>query len=336
MPTMSQRRNLSLAEYVEGILSYDRMIIGRAITLVESKQPTHRHLAQQLLGEILTATGKSHRVGISGVPGVGKSTFIERLGMMLLEQQHRVAVLAIDPSSSVRGGSIMGDKTRMPKLAADQRAFIRPSPSQGYLGGVHRNTRETMLICEAAGFDVILVETVGVGQSEIAVADLVDTFVLLQLAGAGDELQGIKKGIIEIADIIAINKADGANQLSAQRACAEYRHALQILTPADSAWKKSVLTCSSTEGIGISELWEEIKVHRRTLIDNGELQTKRQDQRRKWLWSMVEWELLEHLRKHPDVVSIANELEKEVVFGQMPPSLAAEQILKAFGLCFSQ
>lgn len=326
-----RRQRVSTEEFVQGILAGNRMVLARAITLIESNHPEHRHKAQAVLQGILLHTGRSHRIGITGVPGVGKSTFIESLGIRLIEQGHRVAVLAIDPSSSVRGGSILGDKTRMTQLSTHTQAFVRPSPSQGNLGGVHRKTREVMLLCEAAGYDVLLVETVGVGQSEIAVADMVDSFLVLMLAGAGDELQGIKKGILEVADVIAINKADGDNATQAKRAQQEYNRALHFVSPR-SLWTTPVLTCSAVEGSGVEEVWHTLQQHRQSLEEQGEFSRKRQQQRLAWLWSVVEQELFHHFKQHPDVAILIPALEQEILAGQLSPTLAAERLLRAFGL----
>jgi LAO/AO transport system kinase len=250
-----RRRELSVDDYVQGILSGNRAVLARAITLVESNSAAHQELAQQVLIEVLPHTGKAHRVGITGVPGVGKSTFIETLGTQLTNTGSKVAVLAVDPSSGISGGSILGDKTRMSKLSVDPNAFIRPSPTSGSLGGVNRKTRETSLLCEAAGFDVILIETVGVGQSETVVAEMVDFFLVLMLAGAGDELQGIKRGILELADMVAINKADGANETQARVARSEYASAIRYLKPVSQDWAPPVLTCCGLNGLGLPELW---------------------------------------------------------------------------------
>lgn len=332
MAKSTRRRKLSVEDHIQGVLSGDRMILARTITLVESNHAAHRHKAQEVLQGLLPHTGNAHRVGITGVPGVGKSTFIESLGMHLLEQEYRVAVLAVDPTSSVRGGSILGDKTRMTQLSTDPRAFVRPSPTQGSLGGVHRKTRETMLLCEAAGYDVVLVETVGVGQSETAVADMVDSYLVLMLAGAGDELQGIKKGILEVADIITINKADGDNAIPAKRARQEYARALHFMTTPRSSWKTKVLTCSGLQRTGVPEVWETLQAHRDQLEETGELDKKRQQQRRQWMWSLVEQELMLRLRQHNEVAALVPKLEQQVLSGETPPTMAAEQILQTFGI----
>lgn len=327
----ARRRKLTIDEHVQGVLDRDRMILARTITLIESNHPEHRQKAQHVLRALLPHTGRSHRIGITGVPGVGKSTFIESLGQFLLEREHRVAVLAVDPTSSIKGGSILGDKTRMQRLAQDTRAFIRPSPSQGNLGGVHRKTRETMLLCEAAGFDVLLVETVGVGQSETTVADMVDSFLVLMLAGAGDELQGIKKGILEVADIITINKADGDNALAAKRARLEYHRALQLVRYSQrDEWKTHVLTCSGLYNEGIQEVWDTLCAHQAAMQDSGGWDTRRQAQRTIWMWSLIEQELMLRFREHPHTQSKLAAFETAVQKGTMPPTLAAEELLNAF------
>ncbi len=321
-------------DYAEGVLSGDRAVLGRAITLIESNRPDHRKLAQEMLTLLLPHTGCSQRIGISGVPGVGKSSFIECFGVGLLEQGHRVAVLAVDPTSSITGGSILGDKTRMERLATSDGAFIRPSPTGGTLGGVARATRETMLVCEAAGFDVVVVETVGVGQSETVVADMVDSFVLLELAGAGDELQGIKRGILELVHIIAINKADGANREPAERARAELQSALRILRPPtdQDPWVPKVVLSSALTGDGVAEIWNLILEHRHVLEEAGVFHTRRNQQRVDWTWSLVDQSLLAAVREHPEVAVIVDQIEADVVEGRTTPTAAAERILSAFGL----
>lgn len=321
-----------VAALAEGVLSGQRAALGRAITLVESRRRDHQIQAQDLLTRLLPHAGKARRVGISGVPGVGKSTFIEALGLHLTEAGHRVAVLAVDPSSARTGGSILGDKTRMERLAQDERAFIRPSPSAGRLGGVNRATRETMIVCEAAGFDVVLVETVGTGQSETLVADMVDFFLVLMLPGAGDELQGIKKGILEIADMIAVNKCDGGNRDKARAALVEYRHALHILTPASPNWSPPVVMCSGLSGEGLDELWTKVEEHRGITEANGEMAARRREQQVEWMWSMVEDRLKDAVRRHPDVVVQSPNLTEAVAGGGTTATLAAYQILEAFGV----
>ena len=328
------RQQIDLDEYLAGVRQRDRAMLGQAITLVESSRPDHRRLAQELLTRLLPHTGNAHRVGISGVPGVGKSTLIERFGCNLVEQGHQVAVLAVDPSSTTSRGSILGDKTRMEQLAASEAAFIRPSPTAGSLGGVARKTRESILVCEAAGFDVVLVETVGVGQSETVVAGMVDLFLLLQLAGAGDELQGIKRGILELADIIAVNKADGDNLTAAQQARAELEHALQILRPAGpaDAWSPRVITCSGRTGSGLDEIWALIEEHRRLLVASGGFDQRRRDQRRQWMWSLVDEGLRNAVREHSEAAALARRLEREVVDGRSTASGAAARILEVLGI----
>jgi LAO/AO transport system kinase len=316
---------------LRGIRGYDRAALGRAITLVESNSPSDRDRAQDLLTALLPDTGTAHRIGISGVPGVGKSTFIESFGLQLVEAGHRVAVLAVDPSSTVSKGSILGDKTRMEKLAKSANAFIRPSPAGGSLGGVARKTREAILVCEAAGYDVVLVETVGVGQSETAVAEMVDLFLLLKLAGAGDELQGIKRGILELADLIAINKADGDNLQAAELARVEFERALQILRPADEdGWTPKVVTSSGQTGVGLDEIWELISEHHEMLSKNGELEKRRRRQLLGWMWSLVDEGLRAAAREHQDVANTITALEEDVLQGRTTPMSAAEQILSTF------
>jgi LAO/AO transport system kinase len=320
---------IDVAAYAKGVLAGDRAILSRAITLVESRRPDHRALAQQLLVELLPHAGGAHRVGITGVPGAGKSTFIDALGTQLTGAGHRVAVLAVDPSSSRTGGSILGDKTRMSRLAVDPAAFIRPSPTSGTLGGVTRATRETIVLMEAAGYDVVLVETVGVGQSEIAVANMVDCFLLLTLARTGDQLQGIKKGVLELADVIAVNKADGEHELPARKAARELSGALRLLRSADP-WVPPVLTCSGLEGIGLDTLWEQVTRHHSELSASGELAAKRRRQQVDWTWTMVRDTLLTRLQEHPGVRALAPTLDREVADGELTPTMAAERILEVF------
>ena len=328
----ARRTELSLDDYAAGVLAGDRAVLGRAITLIESRKPKHQEQAQALLLKLLPKAGQSLRVGLTGVPGVGKSTFIEALGGNLTAAGHRVAVLAVDPSSSRTGGSILGDKTRMPKLAADERAFIRPSPSSGTLGGVTRTTRETMLLCEAAGFDVVLVETVGAGQSETAVAAMVDFFLVLMLPGAGDELQGIKKGVLELADMIAVNKSDGDNLEKANRARHEYESALHILTPASPNWTPPVVTCSGLRNQGLTELWGQVLACKEALTASGELPEKRRRQRLDWMWAMLDDRLLRRLRADPRIAGDLPEIERAVLDGDLTPTLAVDRIMQALGL----
>ncbi|MEU3975408.1 methylmalonyl Co-A mutase-associated GTPase MeaB [Streptomyces bacillaris] len=321
---------IDIDSYVQGVLDGKRAFIARAITLVESTRAEHRVLAQELLRRLLPHAGAARRIGISGVPGVGKSTFIDALGTMLTGLGHRVAVLAVDPSSSRTGGSILGDKTRMERLAVDPAAFVRPSPTAGTLGGVAKATRESIVVMEAAGYDVVLVETVGVGQSETAVANMVDTFLLLTLARTGDQLQGIKKGVLELADAIAVNKADGPHERDARSAARELAGALRLMHPADAAWTPPVLTCSARESTGLDTLWDRLEQHRTVLESTGRLAAKRRDQQVDWTWSMVRDELLDSLRNHPAVRKLAPELEQRVREGTLTATLAAEEILHVF------
>ncbi|MBB4286274.1 methylmalonyl Co-A mutase-associated GTPase MeaB [Roseospira goensis] len=326
------RSDLTVEDYVTGVRSGDRAALGRAITLVESRNRRHQDMAQAMLLELIPHAGKAHRVGITGVPGVGKSTFIESLGRMLTAKGHRVAVLAVDPSSTRSGGSILGDKTRMETLATDPNAFIRPSPSGGRLGGVNRATRETMVVCEAAGFDVILVETVGAGQNETVVADMVDFFLVLMLAGAGDELQGIKKGVLELADLIAVNKVDNLGVQAAHQAVHQYKNAVHILQPPSPHWAVPVITCSGLSGKGLDTLWEKVEAHWETLSAHGEIEEKRRRQRVNWMWSMVEDRLLDAVRAHPEVRERLPDLLKGVDDGSLTVTLAATEILESFGV----
>ncbi|WUH88861.1 methylmalonyl Co-A mutase-associated GTPase MeaB [Streptomyces sp. NBC_00433] len=316
--------------YVRGVLDGRRAVIARAITLVESRRPDHRGAVQQLLTELLPHSGGARRIGITGVPGVGKSTFIDAFGSMLTARGHRVAVLAVDPSSTLTGGSILGDKTRMERLAVDPSAFVRPSPSAGTLGGVARATRESMVVMEAAGYDVVLVETVGVGQSETAVSRMVDSFLLLTLARTGDQLQGIKKGVLELADVIAVNKADGRHEQDARSAARELSGALRLMQPADAEWTPPVLSCSALESAGMDTVWERLEQHRTLLDSGGRLAAKRRDQQVDWAWSMVREDLLGRLQGHPAVRALAPELEQQVRDGKMTAALAAQRLLGAF------
>ncbi|MFB7447737.1 methylmalonyl Co-A mutase-associated GTPase MeaB [Streptomyces sp. NPDC056194] len=322
---------IGLDTYVKGVLDGKRAVIARAITLVESTRPQHRALAQELLTELLPHSGKAVRIGISGVPGVGKSTFIDAFGTMLTGLGHRVAVLAVDPSSTRTGGSILGDKTRMERLAVDPAAFVRPSPSAGTLGGVAKATRESMVVMEAAGYDVVLVETVGVGQSETAVANMVDSFLLLTLARTGDQLQGIKKGVLELADVVAVNKADGPHERDARAAARELAGALRLMHGADAIWTPPVLSCSARESAGLDEVWDRLKQHRALLDSTGRLTAKRQDQQVDWTWTMVRDELLRRLSADPAVQDVTPSLERRVRDGELTATLAAEEILRAFG-----
>jgi LAO/AO transport system kinase len=331
-PDMAKPREPTAEDLAERLTQGDRPSLARAITLAESKRPDRRLAARKLLEAVLPRTGGAVRVGITGVPGVGKSTAIDTLGTELTAKGHKVAVLAVDPSSSRTGGAILGDKTRMARLAADPNAFIRPSPASGTLGGVAAKTRETTLLCEAAGFDVILVETVGVGQSETAVADLTDFFLVLMLPGAGDELQGIKKGIVELADMIAVNKADGDGAARATAAAAEYRAALHILTPASPHWTPRVITVSGLTGLGLDDLWAKVIDHRSRLQASGELEAKRRAQDRKWVWALVHERLNERLRGDPTVRGRVPEIERAVEEGKLSPTTAADEIAGILGL----
>ncbi len=308
----------------------DRRALARAITLIESSREDHRRLAEALLRAALPAQGNSIRLGISGVPGVGKSTFIEALGTNIIAAGHRLAVLAIDPSSQRGGGSILGDKTRMTALARNTAAFIRPSPTGGTLGGVARRTRETLLLCEAAGFDVVIVETVGIGQSETAVADMVDMFVLLMLPGGGDELQGIKKGVVELADLILVNKADGEFEAAAKRAVADYRSALRLLHPASVHWKPEVFAVSALAGTNVDRVWRTVTRYRRAMTEAGALTAQRAEQARAALWAEIGACLLEQLRLSPVLRDHLPAIEAEVMDGRAAPAVAARRLLEAF------
>jgi len=330
---MKRRVTLDVHEYVDGVSAGDRTVLARAITLVESTAPEHEALAQSVLLRLLPRTGQSIRVGVSGVPGVGKSTFIETFGLKLLDEGHRVAVLAIDPTSTRTGGSILGDKTRMERLSMDTRAFIRPSPTAGSLGGVARRTREAMLLCEAAGFDVVVVETVGVGQSETAVARMVDFFLVLMLAGAGDELQGIKRGILELADAIAINKCDDEKPETVRRALGDYGAALRIVRGEGGqgdAWTPRVVRCSGLKGEGLDALWSLVKEHRLALEAHGEFVARRGAQAVAWTWDLVEDTLLGSLYASAEVRALRSGLETDVAAGRLTATLAARRILEVF------
>ncbi|MBA0128068.1 methylmalonyl Co-A mutase-associated GTPase MeaB [Haloechinothrix sp. YIM 98757] len=323
-------KKIDVASYAEGVLAGDRGTLSRAITLVESSRAEHRAQAQELLTRLLPHAGRSMRVGITGVPGVGKSTFIDGLGSMLLEKGHRLAVLAVDPSSTRSGGSILGDKTRMARLAVEPGAFIRPSPTSGTLGGVARATRETIVLMEAAGHDIVFVETVGVGQSEVTVANMVDSFLFLTLARTGDQLQGIKKGVLELADVIAVNKADGEYQQQARKAARELQGALRLLYGPDADWTPPVLTCSGLSGTGLDTVWERLVTHHESLESSGSLAEKRRQQQVDWTWSMVRDELLSRLERHPGVRDLVPDVEQAVRDGELTPALAAHRILSAF------
>jgi LAO/AO transport system kinase len=316
-------------ELAAAVRSGDRAALPRAITLVESTRPDHREQAQQLLLELMPEASNAMQVGITGVPGVGKSTTIEALGMYLIEQGHRVAVLAVDPSSTRTGGSILGDKTRMARLAVHPDAYIRPSPTSGTLGGVTKATRETIVLLEAAGFDVILVETVGVGQSEVAVANMVDTFVFLTLARTGDQLQGIKKGVLELADIVVVNKADGEHAQEAKTAARELTGAIRLIYPRETLWRPPILMMSALHGSGLTELWDTVLKHRQVLTDAGEFEARRRAQQVDWTWSMVRDTVLDRVLSNPEVRRIRAEVERQVLDGELTPALAAQQLLDA-------
>jgi len=314
----------------DGVRAGDRRELSRAITLAESRRPDHRQQARELLDELLPATGGAVRIGLSGAPGSGKSTLAEALGLHAIDAGHRVAVLAVDPSSQRSGGSILGDKTRMGELTRRESAFVRPSPTGGTLGGVARRTREAMLLCEAAGFDVVLVETVGVGQTEAAVAGMVDVFVLVLAPGAGDELQGIKRGVIELADIVVVNKADGELAAAARQVAADYASALRLVRPRTPGWEPRVLLVSALEGRGVDELWQTVEEFRASLSESGALGRRRAEQAREWMWAEVSETLLESLRGDDDVAALAERLEQDVAEGSVSPTAAAQEMLRAF------
>ena len=324
---MTTPQHLDVDALAQGVLEGRRAILARAITLVESRKAEHQALARILVQKLLPHTGKALRVGITGVPGVGKSTTIDTLGSNLTAMGHKVAVLAVDPSSSRTGGSILGDKTRMERLSADPNAFIRPSPSSGTLGGVAAKTRETMLLCEAAGFDVILVETVGIGQSETAVADMTDFFLVLMLPGAGDELQGIKKGVLELADMIAVNKSEGEGRNRAVQAAGEYKAALHIMQQSSPNWSPPVTLISGLANVGLDEMWAQVVEHRRRFDASGELLAKRRTQQVKWMWAMLEDRLLSKVRTDKGVRARLPSLEASVADGTLSPTLAVEEIV---------
>ena len=314
----------------EGVLEGNRRALARAVTLIESTRQDHRAAASDLLQRLIPHSGHSIRLGISGVPGVGKSTFIEALGNHVIDEGHKVAVLAVDPSSAISGGSILGDKTRMELLSRRPEAYIRPSPAGKTLGGVTRRSREALILCEAAGFDVIIVETVGVGQSETRVADMTDMFLLLLLPGGGDELQGIKRGIMELADLIMINKADGDQKALAGRSAAEYRNALRLLHPRLRDWKVEVQTCSALDGIGIAEAWALVLSHRQVLESSGQFSQRRAAQARDWMWSEVNDSLVTAMQSDPEVRKHIPALEAAASEGRIPPTIAARQLLEVF------
>lgn len=324
------RSQVDVTALADGVAAGDRRSLARAITLVESTRADHRAAAEDLLERLMPETGRSIRVGISGVPGVGKSTFIEGFGKLVIDRGHKLAVLAVDPSSKRSGGSILGDKTRMEELSRNRSAFIRPSPAGVTLGGVARRTREAMLVCEAAGFDVILVETVGVGQSETAVAEMTDMFLLLLLPGGGDELQGLKKGIVELADMILVNKADGDLVETAKRSVAEYTSALRMLRPASPNWSVPVLSCSARTGDGLAEAWTKIEAFRDALGGSGEIARRRSAQALDWLWTEVGEGLIAALKGHPEIVADLPGVERDVAAGVLPPTIAARRLISRF------
>ena len=317
----------SAQDYTRGVLGHDRRTLAKTITLIESSLPAHQAMAREVIDLLLPHTGKAVRLGITGVPGAGKSTFIESFGTMLVRKGLTVAVLAVDPSSIKSGGSILADKTRMEKLSVEEKAFIRPSPSGGTLGGVARKTKETMLLCEAAGFDVVIVETVGAGQSEVAVASMVDFFMVLMIPGAGDELQGIKKGIVELADAIVINKTDGENIAKANLAKRQYEMALHFLKPSSPNWTPPVLTCSALERTGIEDIWETVLEYKKRLSATGELEAKREHQRVDWLRFLVQEGLKGWFYRKHHIQEMMPRIEKVVAEGTIAPTTAADRLL---------
>lgn len=322
--------NRQVDSVCKAILSGDRRLVAKTITLLESSRDDHQVEGQAILEKLVPETGKAIRVGVTGPPGVGKSTFIEGLGLYLLEQGLRVAVLAVDPSSPISGGSILGDKTRMERLAREENAFIRPSPSRGSLGGVAHRTRESLLVCEAAGFDVVIVETVGVGQSEIAVRSMSDFFAVLLQPGSGDSLQGIKRGVLELADSLIVNKADGDQMQLAERTRGDFEQALSLLRPKSSNWVPVVLTVSSLSGVGLQKIWETVTAHRKVQVKSGELASNRRQQDREWMWSLLEEGLLRELRTDPEIVERLGVVESEVAERKKTPAAAARALLEEF------
>ncbi|MDR2788333.1 MAG: methylmalonyl Co-A mutase-associated GTPase MeaB [Candidatus Accumulibacter sp.] len=327
-PPGGQRRELEVDEYVDGVLSGDRAVLARAITLVESNAERHQDKAQEMLSRLIPHVGKTVRIGFTGVPGSGKSSLIETLGLRLCERGHRLAVLAVDPSSSVTGGSILGDKTRMEQLSRNRSAYIRPSPSGGVLGGVARKSRETMIVCEAAGFDVIFVETVGVGQSEITVRSMVDLFLLLQIAGAGDELQGIKKGVMERCDLVVVNKADGDNKTRARAARADYERILRYLQPSTEGWKTRALACSAYTGEGVDELWDVVEAFRANTLASGVFEKRRQQQNLDWMHNLVVEQIKRAFYGNANIKLNMQAIEQRVIDGKISPTQAATHLLR--------
>jgi LAO/AO transport system kinase len=317
-------------EYVDGIQDGDRVVLSQAITLLESTREDHRARAQAVLDACLPAAGESLRVAVTGVPGVGKSTFIEALGRRLLDEGHRLAVLAVDPSSETSKGSILGDKTRMGALASDERVFVRPSPTSGHLGGVARRTRETIFLCEAAGFDTVFVETVGVGQSEVSVRTMVDVFLLLALPGAGDQLQGIKRGIVEMADVLAVNKADGDTREAAEHARAEYQRALRLLGPSSSGWEVPVHTCSAETGDGLAAVWQSVRDYETHAKEHGFFDERRRRQARHWMHQAIDEALRADFDRTPAVRAAREDLEAQVLDGELSSVAAANQLLDVY------
>lgn len=328
----SCRRTLSIEDYFQGVRSGDTSVLARALTLVESSNPRHQLQAEDLLTRLMPFTGEAIRVGITGTPGAGKSTFIEALGLQLVHARHRLAVLAIDPSSNITGGSILGDKTRMPNLAAELNAFIRPTASAGTLGGAARRTRESLLVCEAAGYDVIIIETLGVGQSESYVSHMTDCLVALVSPAAGDELQGIKRGLLELVDLLVVNKADGDLRNACEVAARQYRNALETITGSHAKQESKVYTASALENEGVDKVWVAVEQHFKRMQSDGTLTFRRQEQNRNWLWAIVEERLRQSIYSDPEVIAIRHQLEQEVLKGTISVEAAARRILAAFGL----